>query len=156
MDSSDVLSLGVCSVFSFKTSHKKHHAVICLFMAILQMNLAWPFLPHAVNCGRFCFSCYRSMVFCLYMKYLRNRWTDLYHICAEDMFSPSLRRVWRSRSKVKVTRGKNGIFSVHSAACVWFMLGKTSLALSFCLCMKYLWKRWTDLRQIHTEKNLWW
>ena len=34
------------------------------------------------------------------------------------------------RSKVKVTRDKNGIFSAISAACVQFMFGKTSLASS--------------------------
>jgi len=35
------------------------------------------------------------------MKYLRNRWTDLRQIRTENMFGPSLGRVWRSRSKVK-------------------------------------------------------
>jgi len=37
---------------------------------------------------------------CLCMKYLRNRWTDLHQIHTEDVFSASLGRVWRSRSKV--------------------------------------------------------
>ena len=42
----------------------------------------------------------------------RNCWTDLHQICREDefVFGPSLGRVWMSRSKVKVTRDKNGIF----------------------------------------------
>jgi len=32
-------------------------------------------LPHAVNCVSFCF--WRCLwLFCMYMKYLRNRWTD--------------------------------------------------------------------------------
>jgi len=48
--------------------------------------------------------------FCLCMKYLGNRWMDFCQIHTEDMFSPLLRRVWRSRSKVKVTRDENGIF----------------------------------------------
>jgi len=45
--------------------------------------------------------------------YLGNRWTDLQQIHTEDMFGPSLGRVWRSRS--------------ISAACVRFVFGKTSL-----------------------------
>jgi len=48
--------------------------------------------------------------FCLCMKYLWNCWTDLHQIHSEDVFGPSLGRVWRSRSKVKVARDKNGIF----------------------------------------------
>jgi len=46
----------------------------------------------------------------LCMKYLRNRWTDLHQIYTKDVFGPSLGRVWRSRSKVKVPGVKNGIF----------------------------------------------
>jgi len=46
--------------------------------------------------------------FCLCMKYFGNRWIDLHQIHTEDMFGPSLERVWRS--KIKVTRDKNGIF----------------------------------------------
>jgi len=48
--------------------------------------------------------------FCLCMKYLGNRWTDLRQIDKEDAFDPSLKRVRTSRSKVKVRRNKNGIF----------------------------------------------
>jgi len=40
------------------------------------------------------------------VKYLVNRWTDLRQIHMEDMFGPSLRRVWKSRSKVKVIKDK--------------------------------------------------
>ena len=40
------------------------------------------------------------------------------------VFGPSLARVWRSRSKVKVTRDKKRYFS----ACMRFVFGKTSLA----------------------------
>jgi len=39
-----------------------------------------------------------SVAFCLCMKYLGNRWTDLRQIHTEDVFGPSLGRVWRSRS----------------------------------------------------------
>jgi len=51
-----------------------------------------------------------SSSFCLCVKYLGNCWTDLHQIHTADMFGPSLRGVWRSRSKVKVTRDKNVIF----------------------------------------------
>jgi len=37
--------------------------------------------------------------FCSWMKYLVNHRTDLHEIHNEDMFSPSLRQVWRSRSR---------------------------------------------------------
>ena len=39
------------------------------------------------------------------------------------------------RSKVKVTRDKNGIFAALSAACVWSAFGKTSLASDFVFFM---------------------
>ena len=64
-------------------------------------------------------------VFCFCVKYLGNRWMDLRQGAqydTQDVFSPSLGRVWRSRSKVKVTRDKNGIFGLL-AACVRFMFG---------------------------------
>ena len=67
-------------------------------------------LPHAVNCRRFWFWRRQSVVFCLCMKYLGNRWTDLYKIHMEDVVCSSLGCVWRSKSKVKVIRDKNGIF----------------------------------------------
>jgi len=49
-------------------------------------------------------------VFCFCVKYPRNRWTDLHQIHMEDVFGPSLGRVWRSWSKVEVTSDKNCIF----------------------------------------------
>jgi len=100
-------------------------------------------------------------LFCLCMKYPGNCWTDLCQIYREDVFGPSLRWVWMSRSKVKVTTDKNGVFSgylgncwmdlqqIHmehvfhpslgtvwrsrsiSVACVRFMFGKTSLLQCF-------------------------
>ena len=79
------------------------------------------FLPHAVNCGRFCFWRRQSVVFCLCIKYLRNCWTDLCQVHTEDVFCSSLRRIWRS--KVKVARDKNRHFSTLAAACVQFMFG---------------------------------
>ena len=74
------------------------------------------FLPLKVNCVRFCF--WRCLwLFLLCVKYLGNRWTDLRQIHTEDVFGPSLGRVWRSRSR-----------SI-SAACVRFVFEKTSLLL---------------------------
>jgi len=49
-------------------------------------------------------------VFWLCMKYLGNRWTNLRQIHMEDVFGPSLGRIWRSWSKIKVTMDKNDIF----------------------------------------------
>ena len=51
-----------------------------------------------------------SVAFYFCMKHLWNRWTDLRQIHREDMFGPSLRRIWMWESKVKVTRDKSGIF----------------------------------------------
>jgi len=60
-------------------------------------------------------------------------WTDLHQVHTEDVFGPSLRRVWRSRSKVKsqVHQRQKRHFSALSEACVRFMFGRTSLASSF-------------------------
>jgi len=52
------------------------------------------------------------------MKHLRNRWTDLHQLHTQYVFGPSLGRVWRSRSKVKVTRDKKWHFSALSVASV--------------------------------------
>ena len=59
----------------------------------------------------------QSVVFCLCMKCLGNRWTDLRQIHTEDVFGPSLGQVWRSRSKANNTRDQMA-FSALSAACV--------------------------------------
>jgi len=76
------------------------------------------FLPLEVNCVRFCF--WRCLwLFLLCVKYLGNRWTDLRQIHTEDVFGPSLGRVWRSRSR-----------SI-SAACVRFVFEKNIFALVF-------------------------
>jgi len=80
-------------------------------------------LPHAVNCGRFCFWRRQTVIFCLCVKYLGNHC----QIRTEDVFGPSLGRVWRSRSK---SPGTKTAFSALSAACVRFMFGKTSLTSS--------------------------
>ena len=53
-----------------------------------------------------------SDFFCLSLKYLGNGWTDMRHIHREDVFGPSLGRVWISRSNVEVTRDKK--CAVHS------------------------------------------
>jgi len=56
-------------------------------------------------------------------RYLGNRWTDLQQIHTDDMFGTSLGWVWRSRSKVKITRHKKrhffGPFSGLRAVCAW-------------------------------------
>ena len=49
--------------------------------------------------------------FCLCMQYLSNRSMHLHQICMEDVLGPSLGRVWRLRSKAKITRDKNRHFS---------------------------------------------
>jgi len=67
-------------------------------------------LPHALDCGRLCFWRRRSVEFCLCVKYLGNRWTDLRQIHTEDVFDPSLGRVWRSGQRSKLTGTKNSIF----------------------------------------------
>ena len=54
-----------------------------------------------------------SVIFLFVYENLGNRWTDLRQIHREDVFGPSLGRVWRSRS--------------ISAACVQFMFVITSL-----------------------------
>jgi len=53
------------------------------------------------------------------------------------------------RSKVKITRDKKLTFfdPFGGLRAVYIMF----LVSGFCLCMKYLRKRWTDLRQIHME-----
>jgi len=76
-------------------------------------------------------------LFCLCMTHLRNRWMDLHQIQMENTFSPSLGRVWRSRSKVIVTRDKKIAFSFLSVACLQFMFGKTCLASSFIVSLVY-------------------
>ena len=87
---------------------------------------------------------HRQSVFCLCMKYLGNRWTDLRHIHTR-------RRVWsvaRTSLKVKVkdqrSRSpgtKRRHFSAVSAACVRFMFGKTSLASSYL----FIYLTWTEV-----------
>jgi len=90
---------------------------------VVQGNQTWLwFISHAVNCGRFCFFAPSVCVFCLCTKYLGNCWTDLRQIHLEEVFGPSIGRVWRSGSKVKVSRDKNGIFRPFGGlreVCVW-------------------------------------
>ena len=84
-----------------------------------------------MNYARFCFGTVSLFFVCVWNIYSReplNRFAPNSHggrVC------PSLVRVWRSRSKVKVTRDKRHRFSAPSAACVRFMFGKISLASSF-------------------------
>jgi len=60
------------------------------------------------------------VTFCLCMKYLGNRRTDLRQIHRKDVFSPDRSGELECQgqtSKIKVTRDKKGIFSI-SAACI--------------------------------------
>ena len=81
------------------------------------------FSPLLLHCGMFRFWRRQSVVFCLCMKYLGNRWTDL--------------RLARTSLKVKVKgqrsrspESKTAFFSALLAACARFMFGKTFLASS--------------------------
>jgi len=67
----------------------------------------------------------------------------------EDVFRPSTSL--EAKVKGQCHQGQKRHFSALAATCVRFMFGQTSLASSFCSCMKYLENRLTDLRQIHTE-----
>ena len=82
------------------------------------------------RCGRYCFFGAVSLWFLLFVYEIsRGRWKDLSQTHTKDMFGPSLGRVWRRKSKVKVTRDKNGIFrSFRRPTCDLFR--KTSLASS--------------------------
>jgi len=72
---------------------------------------------------RLCFSTVCDFFVCLCIIYLENGWTDLRQIHREDMFGPTHRRVWLSRSKVKVMRDKkrktaeSSPLTMHSKAC---------------------------------------
>ena len=64
---------------------------------------------------------------CLFMNYRGSRWTDLRQIHMEDVFGPSLGRVWMSNAKVNTY--KNDIFQpFQRPACVRFVFTKTSFA----------------------------
>ena len=85
---------------------------------------------------RFCFFSVTFCLFlCLLLKCLWNSWTDLRQIHREDVLGPSLRPVWMSRSKVKVTRDK---------------ICKTAESCS-TRRDQYLRNCWVDLCQIHSE-----
>jgi len=105
---------------------------------------------------RFCFNAVCVSFFCLCIKYLWNCCADLHQIHMEDVFGPSLERVWMSRSPGT----KRAVYSYHPrqrrngtcwlqitlcssrrdhfvaaggdfGCCVRFIFGKTSLALVF-------------------------
>jgi len=121
------------------------------------------FLPHAVNCVRFCFwQC--LWLFCLCVKYLQNRWTDLRQIHRE-VVPRSVEFEWQGqRSRSPGT--KNVFFGryignrwidldqIHTKTClvrlrrVW---RSRSLWTKNGVFGGYLGNRWTDLRQIQAE-----
>jgi len=110
----------------------------CILEALLRRVL---YCGHSIQYSHLVWRC--LWLFCLCMKYIRNRWTDLRLFC--DKFTRKMCLVPRSdefegqgqRSKVKVTRDKKTVLSVLSAACVRFMSGKTSLASSFLFILYY-------------------
>jgi len=75
-------------------------------------------LPYAVNCGMFCFWRRQSVLIRLSIKYLENRAPNS-HVRRTCLVPRSGEfEVQGQKSKVNVTRDKNGIFSVLSAACL--------------------------------------
>jgi len=91
-------------------------------------------LPHAVNCGRFCFGAVCDF-FCLCMKYLRSCWTDLRQIYRKEVFGLSLGRVWRFKGQGHQGQ-KRHFWPFQRPACVRFVLGKTSLVSSWITSAK--------------------
>jgi len=96
------------------------------------------YLPHAVNCWRFCFQRRQSVFFvCVW-----NISGTAEQICTKF----TRKTFWslaRTSLKVKVKcqnghQGQKRHFSALSATCVWFMFGKTSLAFSLFLCCLFL------------------
>jgi len=85
--------------------------------------VAW-LLPHAVNCGRFCFWCRQSVVFlCVWNisgKPLKGFVPNSQERCVWSLARTSL----KVKVKVKVSRNKKRHFSAPSAACMQFMLIK--------------------------------
>ena len=115
---------------TFVLQHRGLVAMKVCFPHHLLTHLVTYLLPHAVNCVRFCFGVVCD--FCLCMRYLWNIWTDLRQIHTEDVFGPSLGRVWRSKS--------------ISTACVRFMFGKH-------LCSSLLpYSFWKSLRMDKTTE----
>jgi len=75
------------------------------------------------------------VTFCLCMKYLGNRRTDLRQIHRKDVFSPDRSGELECQgqtSKIKVTRDKNGIFSI-SAACICELIGQKACCLTMLI-----------------------
>ena len=107
----------IFDIYCWTVFHKKEDTI---FSPVTSCNIV-QFLPHTVNCVRFC--SWRCLwLFCLCMKkYLWNRWTDLCQIHREDVFGPLLGRVWMSRSKVKVTTDKKlGFRQISLELLNWF------------------------------------
>jgi len=91
-----------------------------------------------------------AFTFCLGMKYLDNRSTDLRQIRTENVFGPSLEfdgQSQRSKVKVKVTRDKRRTFSALLAACVRFLFYLFVYLLSSCFL---LWP-WTLTFDLHVR-----
>ena len=71
-------------------------------VALYKTMSVFVFVPHAVNCVRFCFW-HCLWLFCLC-------WTDLHQIHIEEVFGPALGPVWIPRSRSRSPETKNGIF----------------------------------------------
>ena len=85
-------------------AHLQHYKTSVRLHLTMSLNTL---LPHATNVLLLVLSA--ILFFCLSLKYLGNGWTGLRQIYGEDMFGPSLGRVWMWRSKVKVTSDKNAL-----------------------------------------------
>ena len=89
-----------------------------------------------------------SFVFCLCMKYVRNRWTDLHQVhgrcvwphartrdkkCSVHCHHPPAVIEWNALAAINMMQQQMGPFcrcrGMIPAACVWFMFSKTSSIL---------------------------
>jgi len=120
---------------------------ICVFITTVYVYCI-PILVHVFffGGGQPCWSCSCVVNHCFYATVLRtnkdddddddddddlgNHWTDLRQIHTEDVFGPSLGRVWRSiKVKGQGHQVQKRQFSALSVACMRFVFGKTSLPL---------------------------
>jgi len=93
---------GMTSLQTACSSSGWHHLVPAGVILVSCMQCMFGIMSLALDLFFFVF-------FCLWINYLGNRWTDLRQVHSEDVFGPSLGRVWMSRSKIKVTRDKNAL-----------------------------------------------
>ena len=114
-----------------------HTCCLCSTRVYVLFSHFHHFLPHAVNCGRFCFWRRQSLVFLFVYEIISQKLLNGFApnsrgtareclVPRSDEFEGQVLKVKGQRSK---SPGKRH-FSALSAACVRFMFGKTSLASS--------------------------